>query len=403
MKFRYQARTKKGELREGIVEAASENSAVSILQASDLFVTKIEPVKVPFYAKEISTKKAVSKRDLAIFSRQLSVMVNSGVPLIDALSTLGVQTGNKYFQRKIIKLADYIEGGKKFSEALSLFPDVFDSFYVGMVKSGEASGKLAESLNYLADHIEREYYLESRVKGAMIYPAFVVVVIFAVLGVIEFFVVPKITEILMGTSVQLPFMTRLIINFSIFGRKWGWLLLLLLGVAIFYLLTFFKTKEGKEKWGYLSLKIPWVRSFLKKLYIARFAENLSVLIAGGLPISQALHLTADLISNPAYREAILKARDRTRKGEQISTALIEHPNLFPPVLVQMVQTGERTGKLEKTLENVAAFYQKEVEISLEAMLKILEPALIVFLALIVGLIVAFILLPLYQIEMTAAF
>lgn len=403
MKFRYQARTKKGELREGIIEAASQDSAVSILQKSNLFVTKIEPVKVPFYAREISIGKKISKRDLAIFSRQLSIMVSSGVPLIDALNTLGIQTENRYFRQRIIKIAEYVEGGKKFSEALSFFPKLFDNFYIGMIKSGEASGKLAESLNYLADHIEREYYLESQVKGAMIYPAFVITVIFVVLGIIEFFVVPKITKIFEGTNVQLPLMTRGIIGFSMFGRRWGWMVILILAAIIFCLSTYLKTKEGKEKWGYFSLKIPWVKSFLKNLYIARFAENLSVLISGGLSISQALHLTADVVANPAYKKAILKARDRARKGEQISTALMEYPDLFTPVLIQMVQTGERTGKLESTLKNAVTFYQREVEIKLRRMLSILEPTLIVFLALVVGLIVAFIILPLYQIEMTITF
>lgn len=403
MKFKYQARTKKGEIREGIIEAASQESAVIVLQRADLFVTKIEPLKVPFYKKEISFKRGVSKKDIYVFSRELSTMVGSGVPLLDALKTIALQADNKYLKEKLFKVAEYVEGGEKLSGALSHFPRLFDNFYIGMVKSGEASGTLAESLNYLAEHIEREYYLESRVKGAMIYPAFVISVILAVLGVIEFFVVPKITEIFQGAEVELPFMTRFIINISYFGRRWGWLLIIIFAIIIFYLYTFLKTKEGKEFWGRISLKIPWLGSFLKNLYVSRFAENLSVLVAGGLSISQALHLTAEVVDNPLYKEAILKARDRTRKGEQISISLRENTDLFPPILIQMIKTGEKTGKLDKTLKSVVDFYQKEVEIKLESMLRILEPALIVFLAVVVGLIVAFIILPLYQIEMTAAF
>ncbi len=304
MKFKYQARTKKGEIREGIIEAASQDSAATVLQRADLFVTKIEPLKTPFYKKEIAFKRGVSKKDLSVFSRELATMVGSGVPLLDALKTIAIQTDNRYLKEKLFKVAEYLEGGEKLSKALSHFPQLFDNFYIGMVKSGEASGTLAESLSYLAKHIEREYYLESQVKGSMIYPAFVLSVIFAVLGIIEFFVVPKITGIFQGTKVELPFMTRIIINFSYFGRKWGWLLIIIFAIIVFYLYTFLKTKEGKEFWGRISLKIPWLGSFLKHLYVSRFAENLSVLVAGGLSISQALHLTAEVVNNPLYREAI---------------------------------------------------------------------------------------------------
>ncbi len=403
MKFKYQARTKRGESRVGTVEAVSKEAAISLLQKSGLYVTKLESASAPLYAKEVKIFSKISTRDLVIFSRQLAIMSNSGVSLIDALRTLSVQTKNIPFRRKILKLADYVEGGESFSKALSHFPKIFDLFYIGMVKSGEASGTLSESLSYLSDHLEREYYIKSQVKGAMIYPALVISVVFVVLGVMMFYVVPHISEVLKGMTGQLPFMTRVILNFSYLTRKWGWLGIIIFGVIVFCFYTYMKTEEGRGKWEQISLKLPVIGSFLKKVYVSRFAENLSVLISGGLPIVQALHLAADTVGNSSYRTAILKARDRTRKGEQVSVTLMEYPELFPPILVQMVQTGERTGKLGKTLKNVVEFYQKEVEISLKNMLKILEPALIIFLALIVGTIVAFILLPLYQIQLGATF
>lgn len=397
MEFEYQARTKTGEVQIGIIEASSKEAAISILQKSGLIVTKLEPIFVPFYARRIKIARSISLREIALFSRQLSIMVKSKVSIIEALKTLSFQMKDLDFKEIILEISERIEGGEHFSKALSYYPKIFNSFYINMVKAGEVAGKLSESLEYLADHLEREYYFTSEVKGAMIYPVLVISVIFIVMGMMIFFVVPKITSVLETSLSELPFLTRLVLNFANFLKKAGIFLIFFLSILIIYLYSFSKTKKGKEKFNELFLKIPILGEFLKKIYLARFAENLSTLISGGLPIAQALHITGEVVGNEAYKKAIFEARDGTRKGEPISNTLEGYPEFFPPLVIQMVKVGEKTGTLEETLKNIAEFYQKETDIFLKNILRIIEPALIIFLACIVGLLVASTLLPLYQI------
>lgn len=397
MEFEYQARTKTGEIQIGVIEAISKEAALSLLQKSGLIVTKLEPVSVPFYAKRIKLFRRISKREIALFSRQLSIMAKSKVSLIEALRALAVQIKNPDFKEIIFEIANKIEGGEPFSKALSHYPKVFNPFYVNMIKAGEVSGKLSESLEYLANHLEREYYFTSQVKGAMIYPLLVISVVFIVMGIMVFFVVPKIASILETSVAELPFLTRMVLSFTNFLKKWGWLLLFVFSLLVIYLYSFSKTEKGKDKLNKILLDLPLIGEFLKKIYLTRFAENLSTLISGGLPIAQALHITGEVVGNSLYKKAIFEARDGTRKGEQISTILEGYVELFPPLVIQMIKVGEKTGTLEKTLKNVVEFYQKETDIFLKTILKILEPALVIFLAFIVGLLVASTILPLYQI------
>jgi len=265
-----------------------------------------------------------------------------------------------------------------------------------MVKSGEASGTLSESLTYLADHLEREYHLFSKIQGAMIYPILIVVVVIGVLVMMMFFVVPSMTKVLLETGQELPFVTKAVIALSDFLRSWGWLLFLaILGVGIF-LFRHFKTVEGKKLKDKCLLKIPMVSSFLRMIYLSRFAENLSTLIGGGLPIVNALEITGEIVGNDVYQTIIFQVRDEVKKGEKISSILAKYPTEFPPILTQMVTVGEKTGTLDESLMNVVDFYHKEVERSIDNLLSILEPVMVIFLGGIVAGLMGAILLPLYK-------
>lgn len=398
MKFNYQTRTKEGEIQTGIVEAASKEAALNLLYKHGLYVTFLEEAALPIYAKRIKIFERISRKDIVLFSRQLSIMFKSEISLVEALGTLANQAKNSDFKEKILKLSEEVEGGTPLSKALSRYPKLFNHFYVSMVKSGEASGKLSGALDYLADHLEREYHLASRIRGAMIYPALVVFVVLAVLFLMMFFVVPHLTEVLEVTGQELPIVTQIVIGLSGFSRKWGWILIL--GLAIFTVIIFryyYKTAEGKKFFEKFFLKLPLIGEFLKMVYLSRFAENLSTLISGGLPIAKALEISGEIVGNTVYKEIIFQTRDEVRKGERISSVLQRHPEAFPPMFCQMVLVGEKTGTLEKTLINVVDFYQKEVDRTIDNLLSILEPLLIIFLGLIVAGLMASILLPLYNI------
>lgn len=397
MKFNYQARTKTGEIQTGTVEASSREVAIALLQRYGLYVTILEEVTAPpIYAKKIVFFSRISGKEIVLFSRQLSIMFRSKVPLVEALEVLASQTKNLHFKEKMFKLAEEVEGGTSFSGALARYPELFSTFYISMVKAGEVSGKLAESLNYLADHLEREYHLTSRLRGALMYPALIVFVVVLVLILMIFFVIPQLKEVLEGTGVELPFLTKLVIGFSDFFKKWGWILILILIGSIGITFRYYQTKRGKKFFDKLFLRPPIIGPFLKMVYLSRFAENLSTLISGGLPITQSLETVRDIIGNTSYKEAISETRDEVRRGESISSVLARFPEVFPPVFIQMTLVGEKTGTLDKTLMHIVDFYREEIDRAVDSFLSILEPVLIIILGLIVAGIMLSILTPLYK-------
>ena len=396
MKLNYQARTKKGEIRSGQVEASSREAAASLLQKHGLYVTFLEEFVPPLYARRVKFFEKISQKDLVLFSRQLAIMFKSKVPLVESLSVLSLQTDNPDFKEKIMKLSEEVEGGTALSNALANFPEVFSSFYIAMIKSGEVSGKLTEVLNYLADHLEREYHLTAKTKGALLYPSLIVFVVLLVLLLMIFFVVPQLADVLTTEKEALPWITMFVINFSAFVRNWGWVMLIVFVLFTVAFLRYCQTDKGQKFFDRGLVKLPLIGSFLKMVNVARFAENLSTLISGGLPIAQALETVGDIVSNTAYKEVIFKTRDEVRKGVPISSILSRHPDLFPPVFIQMVLVGEKTGTLDSTLMNIVEFYQKEIDRIIDNVLSVLEPVLILILGLVVAGLMLSILMPLYR-------
>jgi len=396
MVFNYQARTQKGEVHAGQIEASSKEAAAALLRGRGLYVTFLEEAIAPIYAKRIVLFERITRKDLALFSRQLAIMFKSKVPLIEALEVLSSQTKNIDFKEKIFKISERVEGGVAFSQSLALFPKIFSPFYIAMVKSGEISGKLSEVLNYLADHQEREYNLTSKAKGALIYPSLIIVVILLVIVLMVVFVIPNLVSVFESSGQELPTATKAVIALADFSRSWGWLVLLGAIALVVFLGRYYSTEKGRVFFDKTFLKVPIFGPFLKMVYISRFAENLSTLIASGLPIVQSLEVVGDIIGNVSYKEAILTVRDEVRKGEMISSTLSRFPELFSPVFVQMSLVGEKTGTMDSTLMNIVDFYQKEVDRAIDNIIGILEPILIVFLGVVVGGIMMAVLMPMYQ-------
>lgn len=386
-------------MRAGAIEASSKENALQLLQRYGFFVTNLESAEnVPFFLRKLKFFERISAKEIALFSRELAIMFGAKVSLVESLRTLSNQLKNQDFKEKIRKISEEVEAGTALSMALSRYPKIFKPFYVAMVHSGEASGRLAESLTYLANHLEKEYYLSSKIKGAMIYPALILTVALAVMLLVTLFVIPNLSRILEESQTELPFVTKLVIGFSKFLRSFGWLLFLAIaGLAVFSF-RYNRTKKGKEFFDRLFLNIPFLNSFLKMVYLSRFAENFSTLIAGGISVSQSLEICAEIVDNSVYQKIILEARERVRKGEAISKVLSQFPEEFPPVFTQMTAVGERTGTLDKTLFNLVNFYQQETDREIDSLLKVLEPALIVFLGAAVGGLMGSVLLPLYKIS-----
>lgn len=397
MKYNYFARTKEGIIQTGTIEAVSQAAAIQALQAHQLVVIRIEPARQgPLLARKIKFFERVKDKELVLFSRQLAILISSDVPLVQSLKTLTQQTDNVYFEEVLFKISNDVEGGLIFSKALAKYPKIFSPLYINLIKSGEVAGQLKESLEYLADHLEKDYYLRSRVKGAMIYPAFILST-FIIIGIIMLItVVPQLISLLEETGQELPLPTKIFIGVSTFLRTWGWLIGIIFIGGLIAFWRWVMTPLGRDFWDKLILKLPIFGKILQQTYLARLAENLSTLIKGGLMIMQALTVTGEVVGNTVYRRIIFQARDEVRIGNTISSVLGKHPKQFPPLVIQMMQTGEKTGRIEFILKNLASFYTKEVDAIVGNLTQIIEPILIIALGLIVGGLVAAVLMPIYN-------
>ena len=394
MKYNYQGRSSDGQVQSGSVEAGSQEEALEVLQKNNIYVTLLEEEKTSIYNKKITIFERVGSRDIVLFSRQLAIMFKAGVPIVESLRSIAKQTKKTKFREQINKVGDKVESGGALSQALEAYPQLFSPFYVGMVKSGEVSGRLSETLEYMANHLEKEYNFNSKILSSFLYPGFIFFVFLAILILLVVFVVPGLREIFEG--MDLPLMTRIVLGAGELLIQWWWVPILGLIAGVFFFVRFARTDLGKKTIDVVSLKIPLIGEFIKKINLVRIAENLSTLIAGGLPIVQALEVTAGVINSNTYKKIIFETRDNVRKGELISSVLIKYPEFFPILFLQMVMVGEKTGNIDSSLINVVNFYQGDIDRSLDGMVKLLEPIMIIVIGGFIGIMVISLLTPIYQ-------
>jgi len=396
MKFNYQARSKEGKIEKGTIEASSKEAAAALLQKYNIFVISLKEIKTPFsFSIGGLLKKKASKKDLTIFSRQLAVMIDSRIPIVQSLLTLASQTTKDDFRDKITRISELVEEGNNLSEAFSSFPEVFDVFYTNLIRSGEATGKISESLYYLSNHLEREYDIAAKIKGAMIYPIVILSALAVVVVIVMTVVMPKLIVILEEAGGEIPLTTKILIGFYNFSAHYGWIILIALLGLVAFLVYYFRTKEGRKIYDKIIIRIPFIGGFLEKSFFVRFAENLSTLITAGLPITRALKITKDTIDNFIYKEIVGEVEKEVSEGAKISSVLVRYPERIPAFVIQMIKVGEETGKLDKTLMEVVNFYQKEITNIVNNFMTLIEPILILILGLGVALLAISVLSPMY--------
>lgn len=396
MQFNYIARTKKGETQEGTIEASSQDAAINILQQHGLIIIKLEEIKkLSIFLRKIEFFERVKPKDIVIFSRQISTMFESKVPPVTALRTIINQTSNTTLRDALFEIAQDVEAGTSLSQAMSRYPKIFSPFYVNMIRSGEVSGKLQEVFSYLADYIEREYDLASKAKSALIYPIFVIATFIIISVLMLIFVIPQLTAILKESGQKLPLMTQILIGVSDFTRSFWWLLILILLFIIGLGYYYKKTERGQRKLDEIELRLPIFGEIFRKIYLARFSESLHTLIVGGLPIIQALTVVGDIVGNSVYKGIINETIDEVKKGGAISSVFKKYEEI-PPMVSQMISIGEETGKLDTILKNISNFYTKEVNYAMGNLVNLIEPIIIIVLAVAVGILVASILMPIYN-------
>ena len=398
MKFSYKARTKEGELQVGNIEAATRESALSILLGHELFVLSVEPVTEGiWYGRILDFFKKVKINDLMIFTRQFATLLASQVPLSDSLANLYRQVSNPILKEAVAEISNDIDAGFALSQALERHKSIFSEFYINMVKAAEATGRLSEVLDFLADYIEKQAVLISKVKNALIYPIIVIVLFFVVVFIMVSVVLPQMSTIFEEAQIQLPFFTKVLLGFGVFVSQWGWILAVLVFVLFLMGVNYFQTREGKMVFDELSLRLPIVGPLFRKLYIARFAESSRVLIKGGLTIPQSIEISAHTIGNFVFQDLLHDAAEQIRKGKLLSQALAGM-HQFPPLVAQLVSVGETTGRLEQLLGKVSDFYSREVEDVVNNLVTLIQPALMLFIGGLVALLFISILSPLYSLS-----
>ena len=398
MKFNYQARTKKGEIQTGVVEAGSHEAAIDTLQRHDLVVVFLEELsEVPFYTRSLRVLQRIKPKDITIFYRQLAILFEANVSPLDSLKILGDQSKNSVFRDLIFEIEKDVRGGETLSLAMSKHPKIFSPFYINVVIAGEATGKLHEVLRYLADHAEREYNLNFKVRGAFTYPIVILTLFIVVAILMMIYVIPQLASMLEEIGQKLPLTTRILIGASRFMKSWFWLIGLIIAALVFAVIKFIKTERGRLILDILKLKIPVFKSIFQKIYLTRLSENLKTLLIGGIPILKALDITALVIGNKIYEKIIMEAREQVRVGKTISSAFSNYPKQITPMVTQMIGVGEKTAELDTILEKVATFYQQEVDRTVANMTQLIEPFMILFLGAGVGFLVSAILMPIYNI------
>lgn len=400
MEFLYQARDNTGRLRTGTVEAVNEANAFDILGQHDLIVIKILPSNKVNILERIKIFDRVSPKEIVLFSRQLATLINAKVPIVEALKILQTQVSSSKLKAVIGEIAQHVESGDSLSSAVARYPKIFTNLYVNLVRSGELSGTMDESLGYLADQLEKDYDLRSKVVGALTYPAFIVVALVIVGFLMFIFVLPPLISVLETSAVDLPFTTKILIGTTNFLQNFWWLIILLAVGGGIGFQFYRKTPSGQYVIDNVKIRVPIFGKLFQKIYMARFARNLATLISGGIPIVKALESVADIVGSVVYKEIIMEAAGQVRNGKSIASALTTHPE-FPPIVAQMTQIGESTGRLQEILDKLAQFYEKEVEGVLKVLTTLLEPIIMMLLGLAVAVMVAGILLPIYNLASAA--
>jgi type IV pilus assembly protein PilC len=392
--FAFSGRTRGGETINGERAGDTMDAVVAALRREQIMVTRITPAQAKAAAPRKAKSKGVAAKNLAVFTRQFSVMIDAGLPLVQCLEILGTQEEDKNFGAVILQVRSDVEGGASLADAMKKHPKVFDALFSNMVAAGEAGGILDGILKRLATYIEKAVKLKGQVKSAMIYPIAVIIIATAVVSAIMIWVIPTFKSLFEGLGAQLPLPTVIVMKISEYMVRF--LPLYVVGgiVGAFAFKRYYATNKGKHVVDKIVLGLPVLGPIMRKIAVARFCRTLSTLIASGVPILDGLDITARTAGNIIVEDAIQSTRKSIERGETIAAPL-KQTGVFPPMVVQMIGVGEATGALDEMLSKIADFYEEEVDTAVAGMLTLLEPVMIAFLGVVVGGIVIAMYLPIF--------
>ena len=394
-KYDYEARdSASNKIVKSVVQADSENAAAKLLTAQGFVPLKIElqDDKTNFFAR---FSGRITTKDKVVFTRQLATLIGAGLPLAQSLRTVQEQTTNKRMQEIVQEIISDVEGGKSLSDSFAKHPEAFNKVYVALVSAGETSGTMDDSLKRLAAQQEKEAAMMSKIRGAMMYPSIVLVVIILVIGFMLFTVVPQVEGLYRDLNKGLPFVTLMMIKVANFFSSLWWLVILAMIIGGYFLAQYLKTEQGIRTKDIFKLNVPLFKGMFRKMYMARFARTSQVLLRTGVPMLDMLRITADAVNNVIISESILRASDKVKGGKALSASL-SNEDYFLAMVPQMIKIGEQSGKIDEMMGKTAQVYEDELDEEIHALSTAIEPVLMVFLAIVAGTMVSAILLPIYS-------
>ena len=397
MLFRYEAITNTGDKKNGTVDATTRDLAISAVQRRGLIISEISEDKGNKSFGEISFfGSSIKMKDVVIMSRQIATLFEAQVSALKAFTLLATNTENKALVRVLISVSEDIQAGSSISMALDKHKDVFSDFYVNMVKSGEETGKLNQTFSYLADYLDRQYQLTSKTKNALIYPGFVITVFIGVMTMMFVFIIPKLAVIIKESGQVIPFSTKIVFGISDFLVRY-WIFILMGVVALFiYLIRLIGTKSGKKYVDNLKISLPILKNIYTKLYLSRISDNMDTMLSSGISILRAIELTGDVVGNSIFENILKNVTESVKAGSSLADAFSKYPEI-PPIMSGMIRVGEETGSLGNILKTLGHFYSREVNDAVDTLVSLIEPLMIVALGLGVGLLLASVLMPIYNI------
>ncbi len=400
-RFKYKAKKLTGEEEEGEKDAQDRFELARVLRQENYILISSEDAEKAhkqnaFLVFILSLLNRVSTAEKMLFSRNLAVMISAGLPISRALNALSRQTKNKKFKSVIADLGAGIQKGEPLSSAMANHPEVFSDLFISMIKAGERSGSMPESLNLISQQLERDLTLTRRVRGAMMYPAIIVIAMFGIGAAMMIYVVPTLLAVFEELNVELPLSTKIVIFVSNSLTGHGFLTASILLTALFLAVFAFRSRIGKRLFDSFLLCLPIISPLVKKINSSRTTRTLSSLISAGVDIVEAFEVTENVLQNHYYKDVLAKAKVEIQKGSPIAKVFIAAENLYPPLVGEMVAVGEETGKLPDMLMRLAVFYEEEVGESTKNMTTIIEPILMIFIGAIVGFFAISMIQPMYS-------
>ena len=395
IEFKFSAKSPDGKIVAGKVKAASEGEVKARLREKGFQPISVKTAKsTQAFLNDIFQKK-IDQKELQVFLRQLAIMIKAGVPLIDSLDSLRDSAFSKYFSAILDKIVADINNGLSFSEAMQNRGNVFTPMVINLIKAGEAGGVLEEVLDRLAVYFEKRQKLQSKVKGALIYPIATIVISIGALVAVLVFVVPKFEELFSSQGQELPGLTKFVVNLSdTFVENWYFFLFVVIGMPIIFV-TLYRLRIIKPQVDALVFKIPLFGDLIKRSSIARMSRTLGILLKSGVRINEGLDVTSKSVDNMTFQKLMNNAKDQIIAGKSFSEP-IKESGFFPKLVIQMITTGEKTGNLDSMLERMADFYDEEVESTADQLTSLLEPIIIVFLGGMIGFLVVAMFLPIFN-------